>query len=85
MQLNFSIHCDSELSAVIATKVTECEEIILGLAALPGLPGQSPARPHRRYTHHRMEWRSWKHKLHLLGKHRCCGLLLDQIVPPINF
>lgn len=35
-------------------------------------------------AHYGLQLGSWQHELHLLSQHGCCGLLLDQVVPPID-
>lgn len=35
-------------------------------------------------AHYGLQLGSWQHELHLLSQHGCCGLLLDQVVPPVD-
>lgn len=35
-------------------------------------------------THYGLQLGSRQHELHLLSQHSCCGLLLDQVVPPVD-
>lgn len=56
---------------------------------LPLLEGSKKAKwskkERRKVAYHWLHGGARDHELHLLGQHRCCGLLLDEVVASVDF